>query len=76
VGFCIGALLFAEIAFVCIRGNLRVTAAVHRIDAQAVGIALFGPYKAAVIAVSFILLAGLIGAFHLGRPSKTNEEAR
>ena len=34
---------------------------------QAVGIALFGPYVVAVELASVLLLAGLVGAFHLAR---------
>jgi len=37
------------------------------VGAQAVGIALVGPYMLAVEIASFLLLAGLIAAFHLGR---------
>ena len=35
-----------------------------------VGIALFGPYVLGVELASMLLLAGLIGAYHLGRPHK------
>jgi NADH-quinone oxidoreductase subunit J len=35
-----------------------------------VGIALFGPYVIGVELASMLLLAGLIGAYHLGRPHK------
>lgn len=37
------------------------------VGAQAVGIALVGPYMLAVEIASFLLLAGLVAAFHLGR---------
>jgi NADH-quinone oxidoreductase subunit J len=37
------------------------------VGAQAVGVALFGPYMLAVEIASFLLLAGLVAAFHLGR---------
>ncbi len=33
-----------------------------------VGISLFGPYLLAVELASMLLLAGLVGAYHLGRP--------
>ena len=36
-------------------------------DARQVGIALFGPYVLAVELSSLLLLAGLVGAYHLGR---------
>ena len=34
-----------------------------------VGIALFGPYLLGVELASMLLMAGLVGAYHLGRPS-------
>ncbi len=37
------------------------------VDARAVGVALVGPYMLAVELASFLLLAGLVAAFHLGR---------
>jgi NADH-quinone oxidoreductase subunit J len=38
--------------------------------ARAVGMALFGPYLIAVEAASLLLLAGVVAAWHLGRPDK------
>lgn len=38
------------------------------VDPKQVGVALFGPYVLAVEIASFLLLAGLVGAYHLGRP--------
>jgi len=43
----------------------------HIVDARQVGIALFGPYLLVVELASFLLLAGLIGAFHIAREPKT-----
>jgi len=37
------------------------------IDPKRVGIALFGPYALGVELASMLLLAGLVGAYHLGR---------
>jgi len=34
---------------------------------KAVGLELFGPYVLAVEIASMLLLAGLVGAYHLGR---------
>ncbi|MHB8843134.1 MAG: NADH-quinone oxidoreductase subunit J [Nitrospirota bacterium] len=45
-------------------------AAGTRISPKAVGIALFGPYALAVELASMLLLAGLVGAYHLGRREK------
>ncbi len=38
------------------------------VSPKSVGIALFGPYLLAVELASMLLLAGLIGAYHLARP--------
>lgn len=40
------------------------------IEAKQVGIALFGPYLLAVELASMLLLAGVVGAYHLGRSSR------
>jgi NADH-quinone oxidoreductase subunit J len=42
----------------------------HAVSAKSVGVSLFGPYLLAVEAASLLLLAGLVGAYHLGRPLK------
>ena len=44
------------------------------IEAKQVGIALFGPYLLGVELASMLLLAGVVGAYHLGRDSR--EERR
>ncbi|MFT4519386.1 MAG: NADH-quinone oxidoreductase subunit J [Halioglobus sp.] len=49
---------------------LRVTPAMTggvAVGPKAVGITLFGPYVLAVEIASMLLLAGLVGAYHLGR---------
>ena len=45
------------------------------IGPKEVGIALFGPYLLGVELASVLLLAGLIGAYHLGRRDATAEAA-
>ena len=37
------------------------------VGAKQVGLSLFGPYVLAVEIASMLLLAGLVGSFHLGR---------
>lgn len=67
-------ILFAELGYALISRsgvNAQATAAV---DAKAVGIALFGPYLLAVELASILLLAGLLGAYHLGRSSGDDGE--
>ena len=48
--------------------------ATRTIEAKQVGIALFGPYLLGVELASMLLLAGVVGAYHLGRDSR--EERR
>ncbi len=43
---------------------------VTEVTPKQVGMALFGPYVIGVELASMLLLAGLIGAYHLGRPHK------
>jgi NADH-quinone oxidoreductase subunit J len=37
------------------------------VEPKQVGVALFGPYLLGVELVSLLLLAGMVGAYHLGR---------
>ena len=57
--------LFLEIVYV-IAGNPVTTAGVP-VTPKMVGQTLFGPYLLAVELASMLLLAALVGAFHLGR---------
>lgn len=67
IGPSILALLLAiELGAVALSGGLPHPAA-SVISAHAVGVALVGPYMLAVELASFLLLAGLVAAFHLGR---------
>jgi NADH-quinone oxidoreductase subunit J len=47
--------------------NAEGTSSGSAVEPKAVGIALFGPYVLAVEIASMLLLAGLVGAYHLGR---------
>ena len=40
------------------------------VEAKAVGLALFGPYVLAVQLSGLLLMAGIVGAYHLGRQKK------
>jgi NADH-quinone oxidoreductase subunit J len=57
--------LFIEIIYV-LQGAERLLKGVV-VGPKAVGLELFGPYVLAVEIASMLLLAGLVGAFHLGR---------
>ncbi len=58
--------LSAELAYALAQHQIP-SAAVTTVTPQAVGCALFGPYLLGVELASFLLLAGLVGAYHLGR---------
>jgi NADH-quinone oxidoreductase subunit J len=60
--------LLGEIIFVMqSQTNWTSTTQVELIDARAVGSLLFGPYLLAVEIASFLLLAGLVGGYHLAK---------
>ena len=48
----------------------RQPLAAATIEAKQVGIALFGPYLLGAELASMLLLAGVVGAYHLGRDSR------
>lgn len=62
----LAALLFAQLAMSFAGGDSAPVGAAE-VDAKRVGIALFGPYLLGVELASLLLLAGLVGAYHLGR---------
>jgi len=47
-----------------------------RVGPEDVGAALYGPYVLGVELASFLLLAGLVGAYHVGRLGKDGEAGR
>ena len=59
-------ILFAELVFVLVRGGARSANLVFT-DPKQVSLTLFGPYVLGVELASMLLLAGLVGAFHLGK---------
>jgi NADH-quinone oxidoreductase subunit J len=59
--------LAAELIYIFTADRVRLSAA-DLIGPKQVGMALFGPYVLGVELASMLLLAGLIGAYHLGRP--------
>ena len=67
----LSVILLVELAYVLAGGSTsRGTLAV---DGKEVGIALFGPYLLAVELASMLLLAGLVGAYHLGKRERGEE---
>jgi NADH-quinone oxidoreductase subunit J len=63
------AILAIELVYLFAAEPAALSAAVL-IGPKQVGIALLGPYVLGVELASMLLLAGLIGAYHLGRPHK------
>ncbi len=58
-------ILFLEIIYV-LSGTVHILEG-HVVTPKEVGIKLYGPYVLAVEIASMLLLAGLVGAYHLGR---------
>ena len=61
----LAAVLFAELVYVI--AGVEGRASVGQVSAKEVGLTLFGPYVLAVEIASMLLLAGLVGSYHLGR---------
>jgi len=61
----LSAILLAELAYILVApaGSPGI---VPEVGPKEVGIALFGPYLLGVELVSMLLLAGIVGAYHLG----------
>jgi NADH-quinone oxidoreductase subunit J len=66
----LGAILLAEMVFVLTNAAGPATGSAA-VSPKQVGMALFGPYMLGVELASMLLLAGLVGAFHLGRREET-----
>lgn len=64
---CLALLLCGEMLFVLSAPLPAAAGAPAPIGPHQVGLALFGPYVLMVELVSFLLLAGLVSAFHIGR---------
>jgi len=62
----LSAVLLGELVYMLWQGPPAVPGGML-VGPQAVGAALFGPYLLAVELASMLLLAGLVGAYHLGR---------
>lgn len=60
------AILMAEMVYIFTRRGLQLSGVVS-IEPQQVGLALFGPYLLGVELAAMLLLAGMVGAYHLGR---------
>jgi len=63
----LGLILLGELIYVIAGGAAASPLTVKEVPPKQVGMALLGPYLIAVEVTAFLLLAGLVGAFHLGR---------
>jgi NADH-quinone oxidoreductase subunit J len=61
----LSGVLFIELVYVM--GSDKAMSGATMVGAKEVGVLLFGPYLLAVELASMLLLAGLVGAYHLGR---------
>ncbi len=68
----IALLLLAELVMILAHNSHGSTSATM-IGPKLVGLALFGPYLLGVELASMLLLAGLVGAYHLARPLADDE---
>ncbi len=71
----LAAILFIELIYVLFSFHAGGIEA-KTVTAKEVGAALFGPYMLGVELASFLLLAGLLGAYHLGRAADSKEELK
>jgi NADH-quinone oxidoreductase subunit J len=68
-------ILFTELIYILVSFH-AASPDVQVVAAKDVGMALFGPYLLGVELASILLLAGLLGAYHLGRESKSDIEVK
>lgn len=71
----LAAILLGEIAYLLVTGNTGALAA-HTISPREVGMALYGPYLVGVELSSMLLLAALVGAYHLGSQKRPYPETQ
>lgn len=69
----LSAILLVEL-IVVMRGDHSISGATL-VGAREVGVLLYGPYLLAVELASMLLLAGLVGAYHLGRADPGRRES-
>lgn len=62
----LAAVLLAELVYLLVAGGSQSLGG-SAVPPQTVGTTLFGPYLLGVELASMLLLAGLVGAYHLGR---------
>lgn len=66
----IAILLLIELVYIINSADIQQQLTMNVVDAKQVGILLYGPYLLAVEIASFLLLAGLIAAYHYAKPEE------
>jgi NADH-quinone oxidoreductase subunit J len=61
--------LLGEVVYVLVSGGSS-SGTYNMVDAKAVGMSLYGPYVIGVELSGILLMAGIVGAYHLGRQKK------
>lgn len=69
-------ILLAELCILLTLGRLAPPPRTAAVGPVGVGLVLFGPYLLGVELASMLLLAGLVGAFHLGRRGRVTHGGR
>jgi NADH-quinone oxidoreductase subunit J len=67
------AVLLGELVYILASGH-AAPQPIREVPPKEVGVALLGPYVLGVELASLLLLAGLVGAYHLGRKDRPVEE--
>ena len=70
----LAAILASEVIYL-LTGESGATAASHAVSPKEVGLALYGPYLIGVELSSMLLMAALVGAYHLGWHKPAKREA-
>jgi NADH-quinone oxidoreductase subunit J len=70
----LAGVLIAEVIYLLVRGKAEQPVA-GLVEPKQVGMAMFGPYLIGVELASFLLLAGLVGAYHLGSEPRIERAA-
>ena len=67
----LSVLLLAEMTYLLLQTDHPVTD-LHRVEPKQVSLSLFGKYVIGVELVGFLLMAGIVGAAHIGKHKKKN----
>jgi NADH-quinone oxidoreductase subunit J len=65
----LAVILLAELIYILVSAD-SPSIQPQQVDAKAVGISLYGPYILGVELSGLLLMAGIVGAYHLGRQKK------